>query len=252
MTINGEDLALLRIDLKCDCCGKTFSVSKAYVDFMGGLEFVPQRCGECFDKEMRRRQEENQKKIKEQLTELYMLDLNLTPDIKNASFGNFQPQSERQTKAFEYAKEFVTNDDYIVILYGRTGTGKSHLAVSMLREWCSKDEPRCGYTTEKEIFYDCTKTISSKSTTIDSVLDKYINYDQLVIDELGRAEPSPFKKENLLEIITQRLERKKKTVIIGNMTTETLVAYFSDAVLSRMKAGGHSFLFTEEDYRSKK
>lgn len=250
MMINGEDLSGgLREEFTCQFCGKRFSVSKRFLEIVGGVEYIPQKCTECFDKEMKQTQAAEIRKIREQLPDIYISAFGLGDDLRHASFENFKPQSERQMKAFQYAKEFVTNSDYIVLFFGKTGNGKSHLAVSMLREWCSKDQPKCEYVTEKEIFDDLMTALSSKTTTVESVVKRYVKVEQLVIDEIGRAESTPFKKENLLAIVTQRLERKKKTVIIGNMTKDAIVNYFSDAVISRMQAGGKSFLFVDKDYR---
>ena len=246
--INDEDLSGgLREEFTCQFCGKRFSVSKRFLDIAG--DYIPQQCPECYDKEREQEKAAEMRKIREKLPDIYLASFNLGYDLKHASFENFQPQSERQMKAFEYAREFVSNDDYIVLFFGKTGNGKTHLAVSMLREWCSKDQPDCEYVTEKEIFDDLMTALSSKTTTMESVVKRYVNVEQLVIDEIGRAESTPFKKENLLAIVTQRLERKKKTVIIGNMTKDAIVNYFSDAIISRMQAGGKSFLFMDRDYR---
>ena len=187
MMINDEDLSGgLREEFTCQFCGKRFSVSKRFLDIAG--DYIPQQCPECYDKEREQEKAAEMRKIREKLPDIYLASFNLGYDLKHASFENFQPQSERQMKAFEYAREFVSNDDYIVLFFGKTGNGKTHLAVSMLREWCSKDQPDCEYVTEKEIFDDLMTALSSKTTTMESVVKRYVNVEQLVIDEIGRAE----------------------------------------------------------------
>lgn len=252
MTFNEQDLSARRIERRCISCGKQFTVPAGLLDLLGDMTEAPLMCNDCFDREMAIRERENRIRTREAMADLHLSEFELPENLRQASFDNFIPCSDRQLEVASYAREFASNDDYIFAMLGKTGNGKSHLAVAMLREWCTCENPNCCYVTEKALFDELLEALSSKKVSSEQVVEKYIKYQELVIDEIGRSEPSAYKKENLLAIVTGRLDRKRKTVIIGNLTSEAFKDYFPDAVISRMSEGGRSFILKEEDYRRRK
>jgi len=252
MTFNDEDLSARRIERRCVSCGKKFTVPAGLLDIFEDTSELPLMCNDCFDREMAIRERENRIRTREAMADLHLSEFELPENLRNASFDNFVPCSDRQMEVASYAREFASNKDFMFAMLGKTGNGKTHLAVALLREWCTCENPNCCYITEKSLFDELLEALSSKKVSSEQVVEKYIKYQELVIDEIGRSEPSAYKKENLLAIVTGRLDRKRKTVIIGNLTSEAFKEYFPDAVISRMSEGGRSFILKEEDYRRRK
>lgn len=255
MVINDIDMNTgPSVKMICRCCGKVFYKSHSLVEMMKDEdgEYVQLLCDECFDSQQKRTLLDEQRKWKEHIVDFRLSSMNLAEEDRNASFDSFDPHTDRLKDAMEYAKAFVINEDWVFGMIGKTGNGKTHLAVSMLREWCTCDNPNCMYITEKELFDEIVGTIRSKTVSAEDVVLKYSGYDQLVIDEIGRNEVSDFKRENFLAIMMRRLNKRRKTVLIGNITADAFREYFPDAVISRMGEGGRSFVFTEEDYRKRR
>lgn len=252
MKLNDQPFSTGRIERRCISCGRTFSVPAGLLDVFEDSTEMPLMCNECFDREMAIRERENRIRTRDAMADLHLSEFELPENLRKACFENFIPSSDRQLEVANYAREFVMNDDYMFAMLGKTGNGKTHLAVAMLREWCTCENPNCCYVTEKALFDELVEALSSKKISTEQIVEKYTKYDALIIDEIGRSEPSAYKKENLLAIVTSRLDRKRTTVIIGNLTLEAFKDYFPDAVVSRMSEGGRSFILKEEDYRRRK
>lgn len=252
MTVNDQPFSTGRIERRCVSCGRYFTVPAGLLDIFEDSSEMPLMCNPCFDREMAIRERENRIRTRDAMADLHLSDFELPENLRKACFENFIPSSDRQLEVASYAREFVTNEDYMFAMLGKTGNGKTHLAVAMLREWCTCENPNCFYITEKALFDELVEALSSKKISTEQIVEKYTKYEALIIDEIGRSEPSAYKKENLLAIVTNRLDRKRKTVIIGNLTLEAFKDYFPDAVVSRMSEGGRSFILREEDYRRRR
>jgi DNA replication protein DnaC len=104
-----------------------------------------------------------------------------------------------------------------LLLVGRPGVGKTHLAVAVLKELIRNR----GLTGR---FLDFTSFISHLQSTFDpsseeskhQLLDPVLNAEVLLFDELGAQKPTPFVQDVLYLIINTRYATGRRTIFTTN------------------------------------
>ncbi len=83
------------------------------------------------------------------------------------------------------------------------------------------------------------ETYSKKSEeTEQEAIDRFLQPDLLILDEVGVQFGSDTEKMILFEIINGRYENMMPTIIISNLTAQELGAFIGDRVMDRMTEGG--------------
>ena len=134
-----------------------------------------------------------------------------------------------KAKVMEYAKSCKNYIGALVIL-GGSGTGKTHLACSCLRE-----NTNGVYITMPtlEIELDCSRDFSAKENKI-AVLKKYITPNLLVMDEIGRFQNALNERQAIYYIINERYNRMLNTILISNLTAKEFGDYIGNATADRL------------------
>jgi DNA replication protein DnaC len=176
------------------------------------------------------------------------------------NFDNFVV-SEKSQKIFEVCKQYAENFEEnrtqgrCMIMSGNAGTGKTHLACSIIKQVLldSHNCNSCLYTTVYKMIGDVKTTFSkSFSMTEQEAISKYTSKTLLVIDEVGLQFGSDTEKNIIFSILNQRYEDVKPTILISNLSIKNLSDFVGDRVIDRMKEnGGISLNFTWESRRGK-
>lgn len=124
----------------------------------------------------------------------------------------------------------------LVYLYGTPGIGKSVCARAYTVGAINAGMSAC-YTQQSTMINRLRASYNADNGQEEylSRLNRYKNYDWLVIDELGRDRMNDFSLKNLAEIIDARytgaLKRNKATVLISNFPPEDICpAYIVDRI----------------------
>lgn len=138
-----------------------------------------------------------------------------------------------------------------LILCGKPGTGKNHLASSIAHYVIERYQDQVLMTTALRIIRKVKSTWGKEAElTEDQVIDTYTSKDLLIIDEVGVQFGSEAEKIILFEIINERYEQMKPTILISNLSEEELAGYVGERILDRMKEGqGTVVKFDWESYR---
>lgn len=137
-----------------------------------------------------------------------------------------------------------------LILSGFPGTGKTHLACTVLNRLLY-EKKNVYYTTATGMIDDINDTQNHHSKfTKKQVLYRYKKYELLVIDEIGIHENS--KKELVLffDIIDGRYLNNLPTILISNLIEDEFKNYIGERAFDRLKeSNGVTLAFTWESYR---
>jgi DNA replication protein DnaC len=153
----------------------------------------------------------------------------------NQTFSEYDLMKQNFLRCKEYVRKFSLSDNTSsIIMFGRTGLGKTHLSLAMARGILER-----GYTViynstmdmfsaiEKEKF---GKDINSANDTLESIL----SVDLLIIDDLGIEYDNKFFKTVLYNIINTRSIRSLPTIISTNLNIDELEIKYEERIFSRL------------------
>src|SRR5215216_1232820 len=178
----------------------------------------------------------------------------------HCAFDNFEPVQPSLYRAMMNTKRFV--EEYPVVdvgllFLGSCGVGKTHLAVSALKELIKKGVPGLFYD-----FRDLLKEIQDSynpntHTSELRILAPVFDAEVLVLDELGASKPTEWVQETITHIINKRYNEKKVTVFtsnyldmpIGTAYAETLTERVGVRLRSRLHEMCKLVFLEGDDYR---
>ena len=224
-----------------ECVCEKHGVSR--VMQLDGSTGTPQ-CPLC----MQEREEQEKREKSEALRAQKLTAMGIRDRYLNASFINYIPQNEKAVQYLHDLYELAKNPrDTFVLLYGKSGTGKSHLASAavMLNKGI--------YTTWEFLDMEIRSTFNSfaaKKTEYE-LITHYCTIPFLVIDEVEKGKNEDAKMRCLSLICRERHERKRPLWIAGNCNYEWVKNIFDSSVIDRLTEKGKSFNFFWESYRPK-
>jgi len=164
------------------------------------------------------------------------------------SIDTYKAETEAQAKALSATRDYIKAVDCgafcSLIFLGTVGAGKTHLALAIVRE--------CGglYRLSPNIVEELrrTKSFSAKESEAE-ILENYGNARLLVIDEIGRGVAAAEEQYMLYQIINERYNRRRPTVLISNQTKKDFLSYVGIAAADRLTESAHVVEFTGQSYR---
>lgn len=153
-----------------------------------------------------------------------------------------------QKPAIEWARSYCEDTVKAIssgrsaILHGSAGTGKTHLAVGILRHVIEQGGTGI-YATCADMLGMVRATYQKGSSdTEQSVIDRLAGVDLLVIDELGRTTDSSHEQATFFRILDTRYRNMKPTIIVSNLDRDPLVAMLGVAAIDRIRESGGAIL----------
>jgi len=146
------------------------------------------------------------------------------PRYINCSFSNFKVPPGRAS-ALTSARTVATSPLHSqgIFLTGPNGTGKTHLAVSILRQTLLRYTDSCRFIKIPLLLFEVKQAFKSNSyDSEDLLIKRFLNYDLLVLDEIGVEKATPWALQTLYLIIDGRSTHLKKTVFTSNLTLQDI------------------------------
>lgn len=175
--------------------------------------------------------EEIQKKRKhfEQMIRQFYIQNYISNRIQDYQLENFII-TENNEKEVKIVKDFTQkcinkNQKNGLIITGKSGTGKTHLATAILNKLTEKDMLVLmgRLILLLDIIKDTFKDFSSKEKDI---IELYSKVDMLIIDDLGTERISSWALEKLYTIIENRNENKLPIIVTTRFDKESLLDRF--------------------------
>jgi DNA replication protein DnaC len=161
----------------------------------------------------------------------------IPPNYEHATLDNFQIPQDNPTarsalgivlmQVRSYVREFPSKDHPGLLLVGDTGTGKTHLAVSVLKAMLDRGHEGIFFDYQNLLDrirsgYDSTSGASDKEV-YRSALDAEI----LLLDDLGSHRVTDWVEDTVTSIITYRCNNRKPLIATTNVPDESTVDYHS-------------------------
>ena len=186
-------------------------------------------------------------------------DLNLPERFKSASLDNYEPVNDEAKRSLKVCQAYASKwperleQGGGLVMCGRPGTGKNHLALAIAQHVIKNYEASALFTSAMRIARAYKSTWSKTSELTEAeVIRVYTTPDLLIIDEIGVQFGSDSEKMILFEIINNRYESMRPTILISNLPKDELSKFIGERVIDRMNDGGGCTLtFTWDSYRSR-
>jgi len=155
---------------------------------------------------------ECKEKRRQQLRSISNLDA-----FKDKTFKTFNHNVSPSVKrAYDTALEYANEPDGWLILIGKNGCGKTHLAAAVANEYLAGGSLVL-FSTVSDLLDHLRATFSPNSTEVyDQLFAKMREAELLVLDDLGAQQSSPWANEKLFQLLNYRYNSRFPTVITTN------------------------------------
>lgn len=155
---------------------------------------------------------------------------------------------EQMTEVLErckrYAAEFRKSSPNLY-LFGETGIGKTHLALSIASEVLKK-QFNVVYVSSQNIFFAMQQDRAEAANIIETLLAA----DLLILDDLGTELVNAYVISTLYNIVDTRMGRKRPTIYTTNIIDEALLtARYTEKISSRLLGSCEMYRLLGDDIR---
>lgn len=243
------------------------SVRKGNCDKHGDFESrnvfggVWSRCPVCMneDAEIRKREEEDRAAIEKSRVWQRRLGIAGIPErFHTRTLESYIATNAGQRSALAFANEDARAFDVVqkagrsAIFCGKPGTGKTHLAVGIGLHVMSLGKLVLFTTVQRAVrrVKDSWRNDSQESET--DVIDMLVQPDLLILDEIGVQFGSDFEKNLMFDILNERYEKSRPSLLLSNLTAEEVKAFLGERVYDRLREdGGKCIPFDWSSHRGK-
>ena len=157
---------------------------------------------------------------------------------KNTNTVALKTSKQQQIKTLcqQYAQGFETalKNGQSLILCGKTGTGKNHLAAAICQ--CLMQKNYTALLVKASHYLDAywSKAFDERMTWLQAIA----SVDLFILDELGKSSQAKTAQDALFRLIDARYENCKPTLLTTNLNREGLLEVLGEAAFDRLTEGG--------------
>jgi DNA replication protein DnaC len=192
----------------------------------------------------------------------------IPPRYTGCELKTFTPQGSNNSQELDsqrmallishkFVKEYP-NLDYGLLFIGSVGVGKTHLAVSVLKELIRTKQALCMFYDFRDLLKEIQDSYNLESQRTESrILQPVYEADVLVLDELGAAKPTAWAQDTMTQIINTRYNQKRITIFTTNYLDtstsgeETLAERVGERLRSRLYEMCKEILMLGTDHRKR-
>jgi len=185
----------------------------------------------------------------EQIPETVLQKFGIPIRYAHCTLGNFH-ENPKVTAKF---RDYISAPEKSLFITGGCGSGKTHIAVAILRELYLKGRTNLHFAVVTDLLLEITGLIRDENAeeSQSALIDRMAYYDILVLDDLGAEKHTDFAVTTLYTLINRRLNFYKRTIITSNLTLDGVRDRLSDRIASRLSEY-EIIKFTMPDWRKKR
>lgn len=238
-------------------CEKHGDYDVRYLNMFNTKALVSRYCQACASEETKREDDEKKRQTDIAANERRNANLvkaGVSKRNLGKTFDSFVVNNEGQHKALEACKQFVgdvsnSRPANNMFLIGSVGTGKTHLASSIIQELYDTKRVRMIRVIELIRILKETWQRGSENTERD-VISFFGEIDVLVLDEVGIQFGSETERMFMFDIINTRYDNMLPTILISNLDINNLKEILGEQAVDRLREdGGKVLVFNWESQR---
>ena len=169
-------------------------------------------------------------------------DFGIPARSRECTFLNYEIRSPLHAVALEVAQhmanelcELRKREIRPRIFCGTPGTGKTHLACSIM-SMALRSGKVSRYLTASDIARSVRSSYSrGADATEEAIIDRNVRVPFLVMDEIGVGLGSAHETAMINDTITKRYEEMAPTLLISNLSQKDLAAYLGERIMDRFR-----------------
>jgi len=184
--------------------------------------------------------------IVESNASIYLKRHGIPENYMDASLASFKGYEGIVAKCNEYLK----NPNRNIMLEGKCGSGKTHIACAIIRELVKSDKQAL-FMGIPEILMELRSSYKESSQHTEQEIINYLSkVPFLVMDDLGAEKTSEYSISSFYLILDNRINRMLPTIITTNLSLGMIEKAFGARIASRL-SGFEIWHFDMPDYRKK-
>lgn len=194
-----------------------------------------------------------------------MRDSTIPSELKDATFDNYKAETQAEKDLLEFFKQqtrkYWNDMKGNTLVTGSTGIGKSHLSVAMAK--LLNEQYKKNGKPKSFLFVNMTEIIkqikagwadkSGQAITESQIVKQLTEADFLILDDLG-AQNSVVKAKSDWEqdLLFDILDKRERTIINTNLTSDELKTAYNARNFSRMLKGSNGNIFKAGNIEDKR
>lgn len=168
------------------------------------------------------------------------------PDrFHSRSLRNFEADTDAQRAALAFANDYADNFAQVLatgrsaLFIGKPGTGKTHLACGIGLQVMREQNRTVLFTTVMRALRRVKDTWAKGSAESESqAIAALVFPDLLILDEVGVQFGSEFEKNIIFDILNERYEKRRPTILMSNLPESEVIGYLGERVIDRVREDG--------------
>lgn len=218
------------------------------------------RCKQCADEheaEERARQAELMIENQRRAWQQKIGRAGIPERFRDRDLASYVAKTDGQRRALKFAQSYAEGFDKVsrsgqsALFIGKPGTGKTHLAIGIALHVMREHKRNALFLTVMRAIRGIKETWRKDSEMSEAdAIEDLVFPDLLILDEVGIQFGSEAEKLLLFDVLNERYERRRPTLMLSNLTAPEVAAYLGERVMDRLREdGGQVVVFDWASHR---